>query len=81
MGDRTPGTCRPEVTRRCRSRRCRFRQTGSRFGRRGPEVRSPAPEFDAGPGLIESWWEPYRRNSGDRRSEPEVTEILGRPVG
>lgn len=78
MGDRTPGTCRPEVTRRCRSRRCRFRQTGPGSGR-GPEVRSP--RIRCRPGLIESWRDRYRRDSGDGRCAPEVTEILGRPVG
>lgn len=41
----------------------------------------PDPEFEAALGLIESWWARYRYNSGDLRREPEVTEILGRPVG
>ncbi|NKY34617.1 hypothetical protein HGA13_16270 [Nocardia speluncae] len=49
----------------------------------GPRSRGPAPgpEFDAGLGLIESWWERYRHYPDGGRSEPEVTEILGRPVG
>lgn len=48
----------------------------------GPRSRGPVPdpEFDAGLSLIESWWDRYRHTSGDGRSEPEVTEILGRPV-